>query len=55
LVIVDTSNKHWHNLSNYQGDAPWQKMLSSLCEHNRGDIGFDHLDKCNLVNQSLEK
>ena len=54
LVLVNTTNKQWHNLTNYQGDAPWQKMLSALCEHNRGDIGFDHLDKCNLVHQSIE-
>ncbi len=49
LVLVNTTNKQWHNLSSYQGVAPWRKMLSSLCDHNSGDIGFDPLDKCNEV------
>ena len=50
LVLVDTNSKKWHNLSSYQGDAPWRKMLDALCKHYLDDIGFDQLDKCNEVN-----
>ncbi|ABV36988.1 conserved hypothetical protein [Shewanella sediminis HAW-EB3] len=46
LILVDTKMKTWSLITNYQGTAPWQKMLTSLCEHYRDDQGFDPNDKC---------
>jgi len=52
LILVNTKKKSWSSLTNYQGNAPWGKMLNSLCEHYRDDQGFDPTDKCTskLVN-----
>ncbi|QYJ96297.1 sulfatase-like hydrolase/transferase [Shewanella alkalitolerans] len=38
LILVDTANKRWHNLSEYSGDAPWETMLDSLCQHYHADF-----------------
>ncbi|MCG9714552.1 LTA synthase family protein [Shewanella insulae] len=38
LILVDTANKRWHNLSEYAGDAPWETMLDSLCQHYHVDF-----------------
>ncbi|GIU49766.1 sulfatase-like hydrolase/transferase [Shewanella algidipiscicola] len=38
LILVDTANKRWHNLSDYSGNAPWQAMLNSLCKHYQTDF-----------------
>lgn len=46
LILVDTEMKTWSSIPNYQGTAPWVKMLTSLCEHYRDDQGFDPNGKC---------
>ncbi|MEZ9370914.1 sulfatase-like hydrolase/transferase [Shewanella sp. 10N.286.51.B2] len=38
LILVNTDTMQWHNLANYQGNAPWQKMLTALCEHYQADL-----------------
>lgn len=38
LILVDTANKRWHNLSDYSGNAPWETMLDSLCLHYQADF-----------------
>lgn len=49
LVLIDTDNKKWHNLSEYAGEAPWKKMLASICDHYEGDPGFDPKKACQQV------
>lgn len=49
LVLIDTGKKEWHNLSEYTGEAPWKKMLASICEHYEGDSGFDPKKTCQRV------
>ncbi len=46
LILVDTIMKTWSSIPNYQGAAPWGKMLTRLCEHYRKDTGFDQTGQC---------
>ncbi|WP_076542225.1 sulfatase-like hydrolase/transferase [Shewanella sp. UCD-KL21] len=38
LILINTDTMQWHNLANYQGNAPWQKMLTALCNHYQTDL-----------------
>jgi arylsulfatase A-like enzyme len=38
IILVNTREKSWQSLANYQGDAPWRKMLNSLCKHYEKDL-----------------
>ncbi|MPY24613.1 sulfatase-like hydrolase/transferase [Shewanella psychropiezotolerans] len=49
LILIDTDNKEWQSLSEYTGEAPWKKMLASICDHYEGDPGFDPLKACQRV------
>jgi len=49
-ALVHIESKTLYKLSEYTGDAPWQEMLASLCNHYRGDEGFiDNTSCSNLV------
>ncbi|WP_246033155.1 sulfatase-like hydrolase/transferase [Shewanella canadensis] len=53
LILVDTKMKTWSSITNYQGSAPWVKMLTRLCEHYRDDQGFDKTGQCqNAITES---
>lgn len=49
LILIDTKMKTWSSTPHYQGTAPWEKMLASLCDHYQGDQGFDSKNHCRNV------
>ncbi|WP_082035597.1 sulfatase-like hydrolase/transferase [Shewanella sp. cp20] len=49
LILVDTANKRWYNLSDYSGDAPWEAMLDSLCQHYQADFIDTPRSECSLA------
>ncbi|MFT5707327.1 MAG: arylsulfatase A-like enzyme [Oceanospirillaceae bacterium] len=53
VVLVDSKHKQWFNLSSYDGEAPWNKMLVSLCNHYKEDEGFDKMGKCSTISNSI--
>ncbi|RTR33357.1 sulfatase-like hydrolase/transferase [Shewanella atlantica] len=42
LIVVDTKENTWNYLPDYEGGAPVTSMLTQLCNHYRGDEGFDN-------------
>ncbi|QQX82298.1 sulfatase-like hydrolase/transferase [Shewanella sp. KX20019] len=53
IVLVDSEQKYWFNISSYDGEAPWKKMLVSLCNHYKDDEGFDVMGKCSSVDNQI--
>ncbi|TLU61484.1 hypothetical protein FE810_14705 [Thalassotalea litorea] len=52
LIIVDLIQHKWAYLNEYQGSAPWRRMLKKLCTHYKSEIRFSDEDKC-IDSQSI--
>jgi hypothetical protein len=46
LVLVNRKEKKWWPVDLYEGDKDWGSMLEVMCEHYKGDIGFDQERVC---------
>lgn len=46
LVLTHIPEKKWWNLAQYDGEADTAGMLRALCEHYRGEPGFDEAGVC---------
>ena len=52
-VLSNVNTMRWWPLDAFDGDAPWQEMLSTVCEHYKDDVGFNIFEKrCNSGNRS---
>lgn len=48
MVLTNIPEKKWWSLPYYDGDAETGKMLVAMCEHYRGEPGFDEAGTCEL-------
>lgn len=46
LVLVNRKEKKWWPVDLYEGEKDWQSMLGAMCEHYKGDVGFDQVGLC---------
>ena len=53
LVMVNRKTKQWWPIDFYEGEKDWKPMFKSMCEHYKGDVGFDSEGLCHDTSISL--